>query len=178
MGSNVFTFEFVMCENVLTFECSGSTTLPCSIPIRMIRVFCLGCGCRTLRVDKRQRPIQTIKSSAVMERVQADCVSIKWRKRSGGAVEAQPEQATILVVQDHFSRYVWLRVIDSPSAQAVAQALVAIFVDFGCPSILHTDNGPEFRNALLTELQVFPIHPRPDFGGRGFSRVALRVDFV
>jgi hypothetical protein len=129
-------------------------------------------------MDKRQRPIQTIKSSAVMERVQADCVSIKWRKRSGGAEAAQPEQATILVVQDHFSRYVWLRVIESPSASAVAQALVAIFVDFGCPSILHTDNGPEFRNALLEELEVVPLHVCPAYGGGGFSEVALLIDLL
>ncbi len=157
---------------------AGSTTLPCNIPLRLIRTFCLGCGCRTLRVDKRQRPIQTIKSSAVMERIQADCVSIKWRRRSGGDASAQPEEATILVVQDHFSRYVWLRVIDSPSAHAVVQALVAIFVDFGCPSILHTDNGPEFRNALLEELEVVPILSRPLYSGQGFAEVALRIDLL
>ncbi len=62
--------------------------------------------------------------------------------------------AHILVVVDHFSRYIWLRSITNVCAKEVAMALNGIFVDFGCPSILHTDNGPEFRNALLAELDV------------------------
>ena len=32
--------------------------------------------------------------------------------------------------------------------------IVCIFRDFGCPSILHTDNGPEFKNMLLAQLEL------------------------
>ncbi len=58
------------------------------------------------------------------------------------------------MVVDHFSKYVWLRALDRVCASEVAVALNGIFIDFGCPSILHTDNGPEFRNALIEELDV------------------------
>ncbi len=82
------------CTNVMTFETvttgftfmhmfgAGSTSLPSNITIKLMRLFCLGCGCRSLRLHKRQRPIQTTgKSSAVMESIQADCV---LRQLSGG----------------------------------------------------------------------------------------------
>jgi hypothetical protein len=80
-----------------------------------------------------------------MQRIQVDCVKIKW-KQTRGAV--QPEAGIILVVQDHFTKFCWLRVIPVCTAEAVVAELVAIFGDFGCPSILHTDNGREFRNKV------------------------------
>ena len=89
---------------------------------------------------------------------QVDCVKIKW-KASRGPV--QPRPAIILVVQDHFAKFCWLRLIPECSASCVVLELIMIFRDFGCPSIIHTDNGREFRNALLEQLQVTPYLPTP-----------------
>lgn len=52
------------------------------------------------------------------------------------------------------TRFVWLRPLDSAKAVEVMAALIRIFVDFGCPSILHTDNGPEFKNNLMKVLRL------------------------
>jgi hypothetical protein len=54
-----------------------------------------------------------------------------------------------------------LRALHQVCAKEVAAALNGIFVDFGCTSILHTDNGPEFRNALIEELDVSGPLPGP-----------------
>jgi len=52
------------------------------------------------------------------------------------------------------TRYVWLRALQQARAVDVMSELIKIFVDFGCPSILHTDNGAEFKNHLMRRLRM------------------------
>ena len=84
--------------------------------------------------------------------MQADCFKVKTKKRYKN--QGQPQEAVILVVQDHFTKYVWLRVLPSQDGIHVAQALYDIFADFQCPATLHTDNGSEFINRLVESLDV------------------------
>ena len=74
---------------------------------------------------------------------QASCFKVKTKKRYRNS--AQPE-AVILVVQDHFTKYIWLRVLASQDALHMAKALYDIFADFKCPVFLRTDKGSEFIN--------------------------------
>ena len=83
---------------------------------------------------------------------QADCFKVKTKKLYRNS--AQPEEAVILVVQDHFTKYIWLRVLASQDGLHVAKALYDIFADFKCPAFLHTDNGSEFINQLVDALDV------------------------
>ena len=94
---------------------------------------------------------KVIRSTQAMQRVQVDCVKIKWKAARG---RVQPAPGIILVVQDHFTKYCWLRVIPECTADCVVSELICIFRDFGCPSIIHTDNGREFRNKLMEQLLV------------------------
>ncbi len=67
--------------NALAKRRMGSTTLAGNITIRMCHLFCSACPCTTLSHDMRQRTVQAIKSLQCMERLQADCITIKWRQK-------------------------------------------------------------------------------------------------
>ena len=55
----------------------------------------------------------------------------------------------IITVQDHFTKFVWLRPLRQKSGLEVARALLEIFGEFGAPFILQSDNGREFRNQII-----------------------------
>lgn len=59
----------------------------------------------------------------------------------------------IMVLQDHLTKFVHLRALTRKEAQQVATELVPIFLEFGAPSILQSDNGREFANAIINSLQ-------------------------
>lgn len=72
----------------------------------------------------------------------------------------------IMVYYDHFTKFVQVRALKKKTACEVAEKLFDIFVIFGAPILLHTDNGREFKNTLMVELcNFFPnikiIHGRP-----------------
>lgn len=58
----------------------------------------------------------------------------------------------IMVYQDHLTKFVVLRAIRTKRAEEIAYNLLDIFTLFGAPSILHSDNGREFANAIISEL--------------------------
>ena len=59
----------------------------------------------------------------------------------------------LLVCVDHFSRYVVLAPLKEKTAAAVAHALVSkLCLVYSTPQVLLSDNGTEFRNALLSEI--------------------------
>ena len=59
----------------------------------------------------------------------------------------------LLVSVDHFTRYVVLAPLKDKTAGAVAHALItSVFCPFSTPRVLLSDNGAEFRNALLEEV--------------------------
>ncbi len=54
---------------------------------------------------------------------------------------------------DHFSRFVILAPLQNKTAEAVAHALKSnLFCPYSTPRVLLSDNGAEFRNALLEEI--------------------------
>ena len=60
----------------------------------------------------------------------------------------------ILSVIDHLTRFVVLIAIPNKEATTVARKLVErVFSIFGPPETLHSDQGNEFENVLIKELQ-------------------------
>jgi len=55
----------------------------------------------------------------------------------------------ILVYQDHLTNFVLLQSLHSKRADEVAYLLLDIFMTFGAPNILHSDNGREFCNLII-----------------------------
>ena len=55
----------------------------------------------------------------------------------------------LMVVKDHFTKYVWLRPIQRKEATLVSSELHILFHEIGFPTVLHGDNGTEFINELV-----------------------------
>jgi transposase InsO family protein len=58
----------------------------------------------------------------------------------------------ILNYQDHFTKFSILRSLKSKKAEETAKELLDIFLQFGAPSILQSDNGREFTATIIKEV--------------------------
>jgi len=58
----------------------------------------------------------------------------------------------ILVVYDICTRFIITRALPNKQTDTVARALSTIFCDFGVVQIIQSDNGREFKSALMSEL--------------------------
>ena len=54
-------------------------------------------------------------------------------------------------ITDHFSKFTWLYPLHSNETEEVVEALEKQFYLFGFPTILHADNGREFKSKKMTE---------------------------
>ncbi|XP_023213446.1 KRAB-A domain-containing protein 2-like, partial [Centruroides sculpturatus] len=71
-----------------------------------------------------------------------------------------------MVYQDHLTKFVHLLPLKTKTAEEVAYHLLQIFLTFGAPAILHSDNGTEFCNQVISELctmwkDVKIVHGKP-----------------
>ncbi|XP_071053562.1 KRAB-A domain-containing protein 2-like [Onthophagus taurus] len=69
--------------------------------------------------------------------------------------QADREYKFIMVYQDHLTKFVVLRSLKTKRATDVTHHLLDIFLTFGAPCILHSDNGREFVNSVLKELASY-----------------------
>lgn len=60
----------------------------------------------------------------------------------------------ILVHQDHMTKFINLKALKTKTAAEVAYNLIDIFCLFGAPSTLQSDNGREFVNSIITEVET------------------------
>lgn len=72
----------------------------------------------------------------------------------------------IMNYQDHLTKFVILKPLTSKRAEEIAHNLLDIYTTFGAPVILHSDNGREFVNSVITELHsmwsdVKIVHGKP-----------------
>jgi len=63
----------------------------------------------------------------------------------------------IMNYQDHLTKCVLLRPLKSKRAEEIAFNLIDIYTTFDAPAILHSDNGREFVNNVITELNVICV---------------------
>ncbi|GFW08979.1 KRAB-A domain-containing protein 2 [Trichonephila clavipes] len=62
------------------------------------------------------------------------------------------EYKFIMVYQDHLTKFVQLRPLKIKRAEEVAYHVLSIFLIFGAPAILQSDNGREFSNQVISEM--------------------------
>lgn len=70
----------------------------------------------------------------------------------------------IHVILDVFSRFTFLRLLQSKSSAEVATHVVQLFSDIGPPRIVQTDQGTEFKGVvekLMDGLKVTAVHSQP-----------------
>ena len=77
---------------------------------------------------------------------------------AGPYPEGDNEERYVLVIMDHFTKYVILISLRSKHASLVSRKVYKhLICNFGCPGIIITDNGTEFRaefDELCTELAI------------------------
>ena len=79
--------------------------------------------------------------------------------------ECQSSHNWVLHVVDHFSKYSWMFALKSKQTEEVAVTLTNLFWLFGFLSILHSDNGNEFKSKIMSELcrkhKIKQVHGAP-----------------
>lgn len=124
----------------------------CNITFSMVKFFIEHCPtCLKHEKDKHKKkkekgPAKAIISSGFRDRIQMDLVNY----------ERDPQfdingvlMRYLLVLKDHFTKFVWLRAIQHKDAKYVHHTLRCLFHEIGFPLILHSDNGTEFVNQLI-----------------------------
>ena len=131
--------------------------------------FFTGNVCRCLKqrapVTKTCAPLQPIMTTSPFELVSIDFVHLE---KSRGDYEY------ILVIVDHFTRYVQAYAIQNKSAKTAANKLYNDFIlHFGFPHKIHHDQGASLRTNCLIDYNNFvtyPIYEQHHTTPRGMAR--------
>ena len=84
--------------------------------------------------------------------------------RSPVDIDGDKTYRYVLVVLDVFSRFIFLRPLQSKSSTEVATHVIQIFSDVGPPGIVQTDQGNEFKGLMekvMDKFNIKIIHSRP-----------------
>ena len=92
---------------------------------------------------QNKAPLRPIRASKVQERHQVDLVSMVSMP---AAIDGNTYD--ILSVIDIFSRFLFLRPLQTKQASEVEEHLLDIYIEHGPPEILQSDQGPEFKGAV------------------------------
>ena len=98
--------------------------------------------------------IKPVISLAVMDQIQMDLVDMQ----SSPVVENCKTFLYILVILDVFSRYIFLRALQSKSSKEIASHVLQLFSDIGPPKRVQTDQGTEFKGAVKIVMNAFKVH--------------------
>ncbi|XP_063411146.1 KRAB-A domain-containing protein 2-like [Mytilus trossulus] len=126
--------------------------------IRIFTTNCEQCILKRKRSDISKLVVKPIISADFNCRGQVDLVDL----------QSVPDQEFkwIMHYQDHLTKFSVLRALKSKRAAEVAYQLLDIFLLFGAPHILQSDNGREFTAHIITELkslwsELVIVHGRP-----------------
>ena len=142
---------------------------------RDITNHCSTCAaCESFRSpnSKHQAPLRSITTDHPLQMVFADIAELPISRRG---------YRYILVIVDHFSKYVNIYPMKNQTAQTVAKHIFEDYVqEHGVPETLHTDQGRQFESRLVQQLceklgirksRSSPYHPQ----GAGIVERANRV---
>ncbi|XP_025407815.1 KRAB-A domain-containing protein 2-like [Sipha flava] len=117
-----------------------------SIPRPAIETFLSICAiCNSKKGSNRKLVIKPIVSKDFNERGQVDLVD--FQSLPDGKYK------WILNYQDHHTKFISLFPLESKRAVEVASNLLTIFLTFGAPKVLQSDNGREFVNSVINEIK-------------------------
>ena len=122
---------------------------------------CKDCAARKGPAPKRRAPLTPIKVGSPLQIVAMDFL--------GPLVESEEGNRYILVVGDHFTKYMSAYALPNQEAKTVARILIEeYFCQNGFPEQLHSDQGPQFESDVISELcktmsiqktRTTPYHP-------------------
>jgi len=127
--------------------------------------------------QSRRAPLTMITASQPLEKMAMDII--------GPFPESETGNSYVLVVADYFTRWMEAFVILNQEAATIANKLVnEVFMCFGVPTQLHSDQGQQFESQLMTELskllgiqktRTMPYHPQSDGMVERFYRNLLSM---
>ena len=138
---------------------------------------CQICQRRKPIVPKPRAPMQIYTTGAPYERISMDVC--------GPLVTTPRNNAYVLVVSDHFTRYT--RAFAMPDQQATTVARILIyewFAIYGEPMQIHSDQGTNFESKLMHELcdtygiektRTTPFHPQADGMVERFNKTVMNL---
>ena len=113
---------------------------------QMFISFCIECQEKKKRRVHKGLVVKPVRSETIFSRCQIDLINFQTLPDG--------EFKYILTFINHFSKFCVLRPLTSKRAEEVANTLLPIFLTFGAPVILHSDNGREFVNVVISELST------------------------
>ncbi|XP_066946986.1 KRAB-A domain-containing protein 2-like [Macrobrachium rosenbergii] len=114
--------------------------------IELFKSLCVQCQKKRKRCATKGVTVKPILSKDYGSRSQVDLVDMQSC--------AKGKYKWIMVYQDHLTKYCILRPLTSKRAAEVAFQLMDIFLMFGAPQILQSDNGSEFTALVISELKL------------------------
>lgn len=131
-----------------------------NIPRSAVEIFvslCKECNLKKSQ-NRKGMVVRPILSKDFNTRGQVDLIDLQS--------SADGEYKWLLNYQDHATKYLHLRPLRTKRAAEVAIELVKIFLEFGAPHILQSDNGREFTASVIQEImEYWPdcriVHGRP-----------------
>ena len=116
-------------------------------------------ACLRFNSLKTIQTIVAIPITAKYDRFMIDCVDLRVYSSENDGF------GWLLQVIDTFTKYLWSIKMTNKSAQSVKTSLNYIFMNFGVPKEIQSDNGKEFKNNLLesflNEKFIKIVHGRP-----------------
>ena len=139
--------------------------------------YCDLCQRHNTQAGAHRSNLHQLPVGAPMERVAFDILSFPDETADGNTC--------ILVVCDYFTKWVEAFALPDHKAVSVADTLVTeVFLRFGVPRYLHSDQAPEFMGELMTELSVLleiqrtrtcPYRPQSDGLVERFNRTLINM---
>lgn len=129
-----------------------------------IRDFLKTCDqCQKIKIDRHPTKVPMVITDTAkepLEKISMDIVGPLPLTISGNRF--------ILSLQDHLTKFLFLKAMPQHTAETVAKNLLTFFASFGLPKTLLSDQGTEFRSQVITKLtndfgisHIFcsPYHP-------------------
>ncbi|XP_003381040.1 KRAB-A domain-containing protein 2, partial [Trichinella spiralis] len=143
----------------------------------LLFTFCEECHKKRARKLPKSLVVKPLVSTNLMSRAQVDLINFQTMPDG--------DFKYIMTYFNHFTKFCILSPLKSKRAEEVASKLLEIFLTFGAPSILQSDNGREFSNAIIAELKTCwpelklvtgrPRHPQSQARNIGKALIAAVV---
>ncbi len=145
--------------------------------VRIYIASCEICGANSLPNHHPRAPLGDMRVGAPLDRLSTDML---------GPLPLTPRgNRYIMVVTDHFSKWVELAATPDQTVQTCAQIILnEVIARFGCPLSLHSDQGRNYESSLFAELcnlleirktRTSPRNPKCNGQAERFNKTMIRM---